>query len=59
MTLSDVASYGNQKLGLKAAPGQEFATLQGYLAAKRPKAPAAAMDAAPEKTFIDQYLEGK
>jgi hypothetical protein len=59
MTISDVAQYGNKKLGLKAAPGKEFAMLQGYLAAKRPKTPAAmAMDAAPQETFIDQYLKG-
>ena len=60
MTVSEVARYGNKKLGLKAAPGQEFAMLQGYLTAKRPKTPAAtAMDAEPAKTFIDKYLEGK
>jgi hypothetical protein len=58
MTISEVAKYGNRKLGLKALPGQEFATLQGYLIAKRPKTPAATMDSEPEKTFIDQYLEG-
>lgn len=59
MTVAEVARYGNNKLGLKAAPGQEFAMLQGYLAAKRPKTPAAvAMDAAPQKTFIDTYLSG-
>jgi hypothetical protein len=60
MTLSDVASYGNKKLGLKAAPGHEFATLQGYLAAKRPNVPVTAtMDSASqEETFIDKYLKG-
>jgi hypothetical protein len=60
MTVSEVAKYGVEKLGIKAPAGAESAALEGYLQAKGDPsraavAAAAAQDAKPGN-FVDKFL---
>lgn len=63
-TLSQVAVYGCEKLGLKVATGSELVAVESYLTAAE-KAPAAVvrtgMDAAPTAgsgSFVDRHIAG-
>lgn len=57
-TLSEVAAYGVEKLGLKCAKGSEVAVLQGYMHNRTPEAAATgyghALDAKAVKTTEDE-----
>jgi len=55
-TLSEVAVYGAQKLGLKVAAGQEIAALDGYFAAKKTPNVTFAMDSKPKMAELDAYI---
>ena len=59
-TVSEVAQYGIEKLGLKCEDGAEVATLHGYLAGKNTMNPTFALDSFKAKTgVVDNYLNGK
>tara|TARA_R110000851_G_scaffold162557_2_gene306417 strand:+ start:869 stop:2107 length:1239 start_codon:yes stop_codon:yes gene_type:complete len=59
MTVEDVAKYGVEKLTIACDSGAELATLNGYLAAKKPKAVTAEDGAlSPDANAVDSYLNG-
>lgn len=58
-TRDEVAQYGVKKLGIQCHAGQEFATLQGYFAAKKQtQAVAVAQDNALPCDQISKYING-
>lgn len=64
MTEEEVAKYGCEKLGLDAAPGQEIATISGYLAgcskSKKEYVMDSAIPASSKKSaFMSNYLKRK
>lgn len=57
MTLSEVAKYGVEKIGLpKVQDGHEVTAIEAYLAAKPINNPTISLDAAPRSNVIDGYL---
>lgn len=60
MTVSDVAAYGCEKLGIKVDKAAALPALEGYLTAAPKRTPSAiAQDAAlPRSSVVDAYLNG-
>ncbi len=57
MTSQEVASYAVKKLGLSCDAGEELATVKGFLAAKKPQAPAVSFDSASKAmSSVDKHL---
>jgi hypothetical protein len=58
MDIEKMASYGCEKLGIKAPAGQSVGFLRGYLAANGTPKKTDALDAAPRSgNFVDRYLK--
>ncbi|CAH0447396.1 hypothetical protein LMG10661_03462 [Ralstonia syzygii subsp. syzygii] len=58
-TLTEVATYGVEKLGIKCSKGQEVAALDGYLHGREAPKPGSGMDSkhAPSND-LEKYLQG-